>query len=169
MASKKKIFLGPQIRRIRRENALTQAELAAAIGVSPSYVNLMERNQRPVSAEILVKLSSAYGVELSQFDGERTDELFADLADAFADPIFTGAGVTREDAFELAAGNPVLGDAVASLFRAWRAAEEELLDARIGGRRSADDPAEEARGFLHANQNHFPEIDAAGEEIKAKR
>lgn len=166
---KRKLFLGPQIRRLRRDRGLTQAEMAGEIGVSPSYVNLIERNQRPVSAELLVALARTYGFDLSRMGGGETDALFADLARAFADPVFQDAGVGREDAFELAAGNPVLGAAVASLFRAWRAAEEELNETRIAGNRAAEDPVEEARTFLHAHRNHFPAIDEAGERLFSER
>jgi hypothetical protein len=166
---KRKLFLGPQIRRLRREKDLTQAEMAEALGVSASYVNLIERNQRPVSAELLVGLARTYDFDVSRMDGAETDELFADLARAFADPLFHDAGIKREDAFELAAGNPVLGAAVRSLFRAWRAAEDELTEARIAGNRAADDPVEEARTFLHAHRNHFPDIDEAGERIAAEQ
>lgn len=165
MSLKRKIFLGPQIRRLRREHGHTQAEMAAGLGISPSYVNLIERNQRPVSADVLVRLASVYGFDLSRFDGAETDELFATLASAFGDPIFQDAGVTREDALELAGGNPVLGEAVAALFRAYRAAEQELTEARIAGNRGSDDPVEEARTFLHANRNHFPELEAAAEAL----
>ncbi len=169
MTRKRKLFLGPQIRRLRREQGATQAELAASLEISASYVNLIERNQRPVSADLLVRLASVYGFDLSRLDGAATDELFGDLATAFADPIFQEAGVTREDALELAAGNPVLGGAVASLFRAWRTTEEEINESRITGAKATEDPVEEARTFLHAHRNHFPAIDEAGEAIAASR
>lgn len=169
MATKRKLYLGPRLRRLRREQGHTQAEMAAALGISPSYVNLIERNQRPVSADLLVRLASVYGFDLSRLDSADTDELFGSLADAFADPIFQEAGVTREDALELAAGNPVLGDAVAALFRAYRAAEQELTEARVSGARATEDPVEEARTFLQSNRNHFAEIDEAGEAIAAAK
>lgn len=169
MTKKRKLYLGPQIRRLRREQGLTQAEMATELEISASYVNLIERNQRPVSADLLVRLASVYDFDLTRMGGDETDKLFADLAAAFADPIFQDAGVTREDALELAAGNPVLGASVASLFRAWRAAEEELTQARIAGNRATEDPVEEARTFLHANRNHFPEIEEACERVAADR
>lgn len=169
MVTRRKLYLGPQIRRLRREQSHTQAEMAAALEISPSYVNLIERNQRPVSADLLVKLASTYSFDMSRLGGSRTDELFSDLAAAFSDPVFQDAGVTREDAFELAAGNPTLGSAVAALFRAYRAAENELTDARIAGNRAPEDPVEEARTFLHAHRNHFPEVDEIGERIASEK
>ncbi len=48
----RKLFAGPKIRRLRRELRLTQAAMADALGVSTSYLNLIERDQRPISAQI---------------------------------------------------------------------------------------------------------------------
>ncbi|MBB5517773.1 helix-turn-helix domain-containing protein [Amphiplicatus metriothermophilus] len=167
-ARKRKLYLGPQIRRLRRERGITQAQMAAELGVSPSYVNLVERNQRPVSADLLVRLAQAYDLDLSAFSDERAEDLFVALNDAFADPIFQNAGATREDAHELAAGNPVLGEAVAALYRAYRQAQHELIEARAGGRAGADDPVEEARDFIQAHGNYFAPLDEAGEAVAAE-
>lgn len=162
-ARKRKLYLGPQIRRLRRERGLTQARMAGELGVSPSYVNLVERGQRPVSADLLVRLAQVYGLDLSAFSEDRADDVFAGLTEAFADPLFQNAGVTREDAHELAAGNPVLGEAVGALYRAYQAARGELLEAGAAGRAGPGDPVEEARTFLHASRNYFPPLEEAGE------
>ena len=61
--SEQKIFAGPRVRRIRNQAGLTQTAMAADLGISPSYLNLIERNQRPVSAALLVRL-----VETFDFD-----------------------------------------------------------------------------------------------------
>jgi hypothetical protein len=165
---RRKLYIGPQIRRIRRERSLTQAQVAADLEISPSYVNLIERNQRPVSADLLIRLSAVYGIDLSQFGGADSDALFAELAAAFADPLFKNAGVTREDAFDLAAGNPILGQAVASLYRAWRTAQADLVETRAGRASLDADPVEEARAFIQTNRNHFAGVDAAAEAIAAE-
>lgn len=142
--------------------------MAADLEISPSYVNLIERNQRPVSADLLIRLSAVYGLDLSHLAGAGSDALFGELAGAFADPIFRQAGATREDAFDLAAGNPVLGEAVASLYRAWRTAQAELVEARAGRAPQDADPVEEARTFIQGSRNHFPPIDSAAERIAAE-
>ncbi len=58
----RKIFAGPRLKRLRRERHLTQAAMAAELDVSPSYLNLMERNQRPITVQVLIKLTDAYGI-----------------------------------------------------------------------------------------------------------
>ena len=44
--SGKKLFVGPRFRRIRQQLGLSQTQIAEGLGISPSYINLIERNQR---------------------------------------------------------------------------------------------------------------------------
>jgi len=62
-----KIFAGPRVRRVRNGLGLTQTAMAEALSISPSYLNLIERNQRPLTVQLLLKLSSVYKVD----DAER--------------------------------------------------------------------------------------------------
>ena len=50
-----KMFIGPQLRRVREERGLTQAALARLIEISPSYLNQIERNQRPMTVPVLLR------------------------------------------------------------------------------------------------------------------
>ena len=63
----RKLFIGPRLKRLRRDLALTQTRMAEDLGMSPSYLNLMERSQRPVTAQILLRLAEAYDVDLRSF------------------------------------------------------------------------------------------------------
>lgn len=63
--SENKIFAGPRVRRIRNGLALTQTAMAEALAISPSYLNLIERNQRPLTVQLLLKLASVYKVDLT--------------------------------------------------------------------------------------------------------
>ena len=56
----KKLFVGPRFRRIRQQLGLSQTQIAEGLGISPSYINLIERNQRPVTAQILLRLAESY-------------------------------------------------------------------------------------------------------------
>src|ERR1700691_2946953 len=58
--SGKKLFVGPRFRRVRQQLGLSQTQIAEGLGISPSYINLIERNQRPVTAQILLRLAEAY-------------------------------------------------------------------------------------------------------------
>src|SRR5271166_3842528 len=60
----KKLFVGPRFRRIRQQLGLSQTQIAEGLGISPSYINLIERNQRPVTAQILLRLAEVYDLDL---------------------------------------------------------------------------------------------------------
>ena len=53
-----KKFIGPRLRRLRVENGQTQAQMARALGISTSYVNLLEKNERSVSVPVLSSIAS---------------------------------------------------------------------------------------------------------------
>ena len=65
-----KIFAGPRIRRIRNAKGLTQTAMAEGLGISPSYLNLIERNQRPLTVQLILKLASVYKVDPHELQGE---------------------------------------------------------------------------------------------------
>ena len=66
---KEKLLIGAKLRRLRRTLGLTQAQMAEDLDVSASYINLIESNQRPVSAKLLVSLAQIYDFDLSDVGG----------------------------------------------------------------------------------------------------
>ncbi|MEO9168806.1 MAG: helix-turn-helix transcriptional regulator, partial [Aestuariivirga sp.] len=66
MSTNSKIFAGSRLRRLRQKLGLSQAAFAESLGLSASYLNLMERDQRPLTAQVVLKLSSMDGVDISE-------------------------------------------------------------------------------------------------------
>ncbi len=92
--------------------------MAADLGVSPSYLNHIERNQRPVSAQLLLRLAETYDVDLRAFGGQTGPGGEAALAEVFADPLFQGIPIPRHEILQLAEDLPGAADAVVRLYRA---------------------------------------------------
>ena len=59
-----KAWLGNKVRRLRRDQGLAQVEMARRLGISPSYLNLIEHNQRPLTLPLLLKLGQEFNVDL---------------------------------------------------------------------------------------------------------
>ncbi len=62
-----KLFLGHRLRRLRRDHQMSQTDMALSLAISPSYLNHLERNQRPVTAALLLKLAEQYEVDVRSF------------------------------------------------------------------------------------------------------
>lgn len=171
--AEKKAMLGPKVRRLRRDHGLTQAQMAEQLGISPSYLNLIEHNQRPVTVTLLLKLGQTFGVDLQSFAEDEESRLVAGLREVFADPLFDGSDIKNQDFKELAAVAPTLGQAVVTLYRAFRGQRDDFqaLTERMADRDkpaltgSAAFPVDEARDFFHAHHNHFPDLEAAAEAL----
>ncbi|HST36228.1 MAG TPA: short-chain fatty acyl-CoA regulator family protein [Allosphingosinicella sp.] len=165
MAGERKLYLGRRLRRLRQELGLNQSAMAAEIGVSPSYLNHLERNQRPVTAQVLLRLAEAYDVELKSFaaeGGDGTDA--AQLAEIFADPMFGGSAVPRYELVEVADNAPAVADAVSRLYAALTELRRAPASAEEGPT-PALSPQSWVRDFIQAERNHFPYLEEAAETL----
>ncbi|MEM8936343.1 MAG: short-chain fatty acyl-CoA regulator family protein, partial [Pseudomonadota bacterium] len=150
--------------RVRRRLGLTQAQMAAELDISASYITLIERNQRPLPADLLLRLAETYGLELSVFSSG-DDETLASLDNALADPIFQELSIGRDDIRDLLSGNPAMGEAVAALYQAYRSSQAAVMETRAAGRSGPADSLEEAREFISKARNYFPALDEFGETV----
>jgi hypothetical protein len=161
--------LGSRVRALRRREGLTQAALAERLGVSPSYLNLIEHGRRPLPAKLLLELARVFRVDLEAFRGGAGDEqLLADLEEAFGDPLFDEVDLTDEQLREVAASAPGVARGVLQLYRAYRSSREALDS--LGAQLSDDQegvrlPSEEVSDLVQAVMNHFPGLEAAAEAL----
>ncbi len=82
----KKTFMGVRLKRLREEQRLTQAALAGKLGISLSYLNQLENNQRPLTVPVLLALNSVFGLDVQSFAEGDEARLISDLREALADP-----------------------------------------------------------------------------------
>ena len=104
--AEQKIFAGPRIRRIRSAKGLTQTAMAEGLGISPSYLNLIERNQRPLTVQLILKLASVYKVDPHELQGEARGSVAA-LKEVFTDPLLVGELPGDQELIELAEAAPM--------------------------------------------------------------
>ena len=169
--AEQKIFAGPRIRRLRLSKALSQTAMATELGISPSYLNLIERNQRPLTVQLLLKLSSVYRIEPEEFDEE--GGLLPALRQAFADPLIAGELAGEGEIADLAASAPNAARAILKLHQAYREQAERLSDlaellAREGRASllaGARLPADEVRETFERRPHHFGRIEAETERF----
>jgi predicted transcriptional regulator/transcriptional regulator with XRE-family HTH domain len=163
-----KTFIGPHLRRLRLARRQSQAEMARALGISTSYVNLLENNERSVSVPVLLRLFETYGIDWRDIADDDEPIKLADLRAVLQDPLFE---TTRPDLAQLRAAlvhSPDLVHAFLTLHRAYQAAYDQLLgtvDAVPGpdGSFAWMSPESAVHNFFRQNRNHFGALEDAAE------
>ncbi|HBH44071.1 MAG TPA: XRE family transcriptional regulator, partial [Hyphomonas atlantica] len=113
---KEKLLIGAKLRRLRRTLGLTQAQMAEDLDVSASYINLIESNQRPVSAKLLVSLAQIYDFDLSDVGGASDARLASELMEALRDPVFEAGPIGKNDVEDVVNANPDIAKAFLRLY-----------------------------------------------------
>lgn len=158
------IFMGPRIRRLRRDLGLTQVIMAEDLEVSPSYIALIESNQRPVTASMLLKLAEIYRIDIASLARGSGDDFHAQITAAFKAPLFADLDLSPLEVQDFSSTFPATAEAVMRLYTAYQEGQLALAD-QSGGDAAGPDPVSEARRFLAARKNYFLEIDNKAEEL----
>lgn len=164
----RKAYMGVRLRRLREERSLKQVELAEALGISSSYLNQLEQNQRPLTVPVLLKLNAVFGVDVQLFSEDEEARLITDLRDALSE---AAESVSLAEIRELAMNMPAVGRTLISLHRRYREAMErsEAMATQLGDDWIAGGPArmpfEQVRDFFYARHNHFEPLDVAAERL----
>lgn len=164
-----KIFAGARLRRLRRERGLTQADTADLLGLSASYLNLLERNQRPVTARVLLALAQTFDIDVRHFADGSDRQLVTDLEAAAADPAVAELALDRTELTELAESQPRAAEALTRLHQAYRAAADLSADLAAqlegGDRPGRLNDTEAVRNAIDRRHNHFPALETAAERF----
>jgi predicted transcriptional regulator/DNA-binding XRE family transcriptional regulator len=161
-----KLFLGHRLRRLRRDHDLSQTDMAGTLGISPSYLNHLERNQRPVTAALLLKLAERYEVDVRSFaagGGARTGP--DELSEIFSDALLGDLDVPRYELAELAHNAPSVADAIARLYAALKEAGRNPSLTSAGDARSLVTPENWVRDYIQQHRNHYPALEEAAETL----
>lgn len=161
--SENTLYAGPALRRLRRQYDLTQAAMAAQLGISPSYLNLLERNQRAISARIMLGLIDQFDFDPRKLEQEAPGGGVSAMKKRLSDPIFSDLHTEMSEIEEWLALAPATARAFARLY-----------DQRKGDDQSSPLSSEKSethqailliRREIERWKNHFPELEQAAEEL----
>jgi XRE family transcriptional regulator, fatty acid utilization regulator len=175
-AGKRKVMAGARVRKLRTELGLSQSAMAGELGISISYLNLVERNQRPLTAQLLIKLSENYNIDLRSFGEEEETQSVRALDDLLADPMFENLKVSRAELRVVAEQAPSLVPVLQHLYAAYGDARDlaakgggfEIERGELKGVTRSAEVLDKTRSFLQQNHNHFPALEALAEELYAQ-
>ncbi len=164
-----KIFAGARLRRIRNRLEFSQVALAESLGISPSYLNLIERDQRPITAQLLIKLNAQHGVDIAELASAPVlGDKLAELKEVIADPLLAGEIPAITELQEAALVAPNLVGATVKLYQAYREVLKRLGDLSknmaLGAPMQTEIPFDAVRHFVQ-QQISFASLEALAEEI----
>jgi hypothetical protein len=139
--------------------------MAAELGMSPSYLNHLERNQRPLTAQVLLRLARSYDIDLKSFTAEGEGTGTEDLAEIFADPMFSDIGVPRYELLEVADNAPSVADAISRLYTALVERRQAPQGANPDEEATHVTPESWVRDHIQAQRNYFGYLEEAAETL----
>ena len=150
----RKLFAGHAVRRLRRRIGLSQLGMAQQLAISASYLNLIERNQRALTATLLLRLTEQFGFDTRELGADPAGGLEG-LRRRLADARFADLEIDRDEMGEWLAAAPRGAEAFARAF-----------DAIGGGSAAVEvDAVEETRSAIERWKNYFAELDEAAEAL----
>jgi predicted transcriptional regulator/transcriptional regulator with XRE-family HTH domain len=166
-----KTFVGSRVRQLRSERGFSQAALAQMLDISPSYLNQIEHDVRPLTVAVLLRITEVFGVDATFFAPQDDTRLVAELREVTTDRDL-GIGVDAAEIAELVSAHPTLARAMVNLHRRYRittaqlaAATEDRFSDGSSGTGSITMPHEEVRDYFYQRQNYLHELDTAAEEL----
>lgn len=169
----RKLFIGSHIRRLREQASLAQNAFAQQLGISHSYLNQLENNQRPVSAAVLVKLTEKFGLNIAALAQEQGGQLAQQVLSAQQDALFS-TKVGRQDVLEFVDAQPVLAEQYTRLYDRYQRLENEFqqLVSRFYGEQHefalTPLPHEEVRDFFFRYNNYIDALDRTAEDLAGR-
>lgn len=160
------MYAGGRLRALREQRRLTQTSLAATLGLSVSYINQLENDQRPLTVPVLLRLNSTFDLDVQFFAADTDARLLADLQEVFAEDQ-DGTTITATELDELVSRIPAAARVLVGMHRRLRGAVQQVerFSAGVEAPAGTAMPYEDVRDFFYDHRNHIPDLDAAAEEL----
>ncbi len=169
-----KTFVGSRVRQLRSERGFSQAALAQMLEISPSYLNQIEHDVRPLTVAVLLRITEVFGVDATFFASQDDTRLIAELREVTMDRDL-GIEVDQSELADVVSTHPAVAKAMVNLHRRYRlttarlaaVTEDRHADGSGSGSGSGNItmPHEEVRDYFYQRQNYLHELDTAAEDL----
>jgi len=168
-----KTFVGSRVRQLRSERGFSQAALAQMLEISPSYLNQIEHDVRPLTVAVLLRITEVFGVDATFFASQDDTRLVAELREVTFDRDLD-VDIAPAEVAEMVSAHPAIARAMVNLHRRYRITTAQLAAATEdrfndgSGSGSITMPHEEVRDYFYQRQNYLHELDSAAENLTTR-
>ena len=166
--------IGPQIKAFRRQLGIQANKLAEQLGISPSYLNLIEGGKRKIDGDLLLKVCQELKIELSDLTNKSDLNLANNISELLDDQLFEDLDILGPEVQDLVNTNPKIARALIKLGDNFKKKDHEIinkvenLSGKIIDNRKASFPGEVISDFLQENKNYFPKLEEFANTIFEK-
>ena len=159
------VKIGPKIKSFRRQLGLQANKLAEQLGISPSYLNLIESGKRKIDGDLLLKVCEELKIELSDLTNKSDLNLVNDISELLDDQLFEDLDILSPEIKDLVSTNPKIAKALIKLGDNYKQKDHEIINrvenisGKIIDKRKAAFPGEIVSDFLQENKNYFPKLE----------
>jgi len=157
--------IGPKIKAFRRQLGIQANKLAEQLGISPSYLNLIEGGKRRIDGDLLLKVCQELKIELSDLTTKSDLNLANNISELLDDELFEDLDILGPEVKDLVNTNPKIARALIKLGDNFKQKDHEMinkvenLSGKIIDSRKASFPGEVISDFLQENKNYFPKLE----------
>ena len=165
------VKIGPKIRSFRRQLGLQANKLAEQLGISPSYLNLIESGKRKIDGDLLLKVCEELKIELSDLTNKSDLNLVNDISELLDDQLFEDLDILGPEVKDLVNTNPKIARALIKLGDNYKQKDHEIiskvetLSGKIIDSRKTSFPGEVISDFLQEKKNYFPKLEEFANKI----
>ena len=166
--------IGPKIKAFRRQLGIQANKLAEDMGISPSYLNLIESGKRKIDGDLLLRVCDKLRIELSDLTSKSDLNLENNISELLSDEIFEDLDILGPEVKDLVNTNPKIAKALIKLGDNFRQKDHEIVNKleNISGKiidsRKTSFPGEVISDFLQENKNFFPKLENFANSIFEK-
>jgi len=166
---RRRLFAGYRLRNLRNDRGLSQAALAARLGISVSYLSQIENNDRPVTSAVLVALAREFPSEWAALGEDDSVAVLLGALDAATDTSVPRDRLDEDSLRRAIEQQPQLARRLVAVHEAYRRSQEQLrvLDDKVesGAGSAAQLPWEEVRDWFQAEGNYLDALDRSAEAL----
>ncbi|MDA9706920.1 short-chain fatty acyl-CoA regulator family protein [Candidatus Pelagibacter sp.] len=165
------VKIGPKIKSFRRQLGLQANKLAEQLGISPSYLNLIESGKRKIDGDLLLKVCEELKIELSDLTNKSDLNLVNDISELLDDQLFEDLDILGPEVKDLVNTNPKIARALIKLGDNYKQKDHEIiskvetLSGKIIDSRKTSFPGEVISDFLQEKKNYFPKLEEFANKI----
>ena len=166
--------IGPKIKAFRRQLGLQANKFAEQLGISPSYLNLIEAGKRKIDGNLLIKISKELRIDLSDLTSKSDLNLENDISELLDDQLFEDLDILGPEVKDLVSSNPKIAKALIKLGDNYKQKDHEIVNkvenisGKIIDNRKTSFPGEVISDFLQENRNYFPKLEEFANDIFKK-